>query len=115
MDEELLNTALSDLLENMGSAKSFVIEQAPEVAQQLLTYNMTQALIGAIICFILAMAMIVIGFVIMKKEEDAFPLLMCGLLSLIPIAIMVTASGTALKIWLAPKLYILEYAAQLVD
>lgn len=103
----------------------FALEQSPDVIQQLLVWNATLSAISMLAFVLLAIAWIVAEIKLfnkLKKEEqlddiDAifFVYIAGGLARIIPtLAISHLFSLTWLKILIAPKLYLLEYAATLI-
>ncbi len=120
--KELLNVIIADAL----SIREFVIEEMPEVVQQILAWNFAYSLISFV-----AGVLIWIGFPILickhykwlKKESDDFCddlKCMFNLLFGLAYGIVFSVCGFALitnltwlQIWLAPKVYLIEYAANL--
>ena len=121
--EETLQHAVSEILETTLSAKDFVISEIPEVVSQLLVW---EACASAISClaFILLVAVWGIGVNKLIKSEwwagearVATPALQLtvGVPSVFYIAMSSTLINLDwLKIWIAPKIFLIEYAADLV-
>ena len=122
-----LDTALQDLITGAVAAAEtaggFVAEEAPIVVEQLLAWNFTVSLLlflaGAIV--VLAMA-ILIKWINKCSKGDKYSYEWldadgCEIFLLLPFIGGVALIGcnlTWLKIAIAPKLYLLEYAADLI-
>ena len=127
MDESLsqrLASILGYLEEAVRAAGEFTMEQAPEVVQQFLLWKMTQ---GAVMMSGGVIAMITVLFLVrfFKKKAEAdkcsyggsdwwVGFWMCGLFGGGG-SILLTVAGLMLflKIWIAPKVYLIEYIADL--
>jgi hypothetical protein len=125
--QEKANQVLAALIESVASVRDFAIEQAPDVIQQLLTWNFTTTLIsffGWLICIGLWLYVNWIQYKWIKNGGgrdglgDLFPWIVINVFiqSIIILAFIkwINVSMDWLKIWLAPKLYLVEYAAELV-
>jgi len=126
MEEELqktANEALKGIIEGVASAKEFILAELPEVVQQLLMWKAAESLIVFVICFsILLAAWVNLAFLIryLRKEDFAESIAIPWAI----VSLFLTILGTAipldiinldwLQIWIAPKVYLLEYAASLV-
>lgn len=138
MNEEL-NKVLIDAIQKtqsgIGEAVDFAVAQAPEVIQQLLMWKFTESLITFLFGLtILASISIWLYFKVWKvwetkwcyTEETKYSYHESGeikdsALFLIFLSIpyglsflIVACNLDWLKIWIAPKLYLIEYAASLV-
>jgi hypothetical protein len=113
---EILNAAQSAGKE----AFLFTKEQVPDILQQLLMWKLAQAIFFLVIAAGLAVAAYRFYLVFMKGLEDREEgLLALGLFGGIPAAAASLIMGiinaqTAIQIWVAPKVYLLEYAANLI-
>lgn len=123
MNEELNNTLaemIREFADSMQGAAGFAIEQAPDVIQQLLMYQF----VVSIACFAVMTAATLVLLkvywvkswrVAMEEWEDG------GLCIFIPwvvwfVGYLVIGLGMDwLQIWLAPKVYLIEYAARLAS
>lgn len=157
MNEESVSMIDNVLAENiekfsgaLGSAVDFTIEQAPEIIQQALYWNLIESGIHNLIGIILIMPIIILAkvyFDIMnsrpEEEESAksnkywevkvteyshcsnsvtvsekidVEVLLCALMfsSCCSIFGLILINFTFIKIWVAPKLWLLEYASSLV-
>ena len=130
--QEEANKILVDLLkkasDGIDSAIAFSQAQIPDVVHQLLVWNMVDSLIKTLI----AISTIPLVFWFMKKQyqkveykptmiwesngEISFLILPLAAVFVLWVSfiIAVVTNMTWLKIWLAPKLYLIEYAASLI-
>ena len=107
-----LTEALTNLLQSAVAGKDFVVEQAPDVVQQLLTYTFV---------YEFALMLVGIGIIVMSytfankyaKKSDGMSYL-AGLIAGGAGSTLTLANLGWIKVWLAPKLFVLEYAASLV-
>lgn len=122
---EQANKILADLLQKasngIDTAVSFSQAQIPDVIHQLLVWNAVSSLLFQVIAILT-----VIGFLLTVKKEweiaegysgadfFAFLYIVCGALASIIMFVGFWFNFDWLKIWLAPKLYLIEYAASLV-
>lgn len=126
---EQLQKALVDIITKattgMDTAISFLSEELPDVIHQLLMWHMVESLVYFSSGVILAVIIFIANYkqvkyvVKMSKEnsgyiDDAFWLVlnMFQLLWIIPIVILFNLRW--LQILIAPKLYLIEYAASLI-
>ncbi len=106
-----------------GKAIDFASAQIPDVIHQLLVWKMAESVVYTIV----SLAVIWLFFVLRKRiliaakesYDDDMVMFMYYLfggvfLVLIPALIAVENILCVLKIWLAPKLYLIEYVANLV-
>lgn len=126
MTEELQG-ALTEILNGALTAKDFMVSELPEVVTQLLLWKGVMSGIG----FSFGLLLIIIGSTVFSKtfipalkkynadsrrnyeKDDSF--FFWGL-TLIPVFIgflMMTHNMDWIQIWLAPKVYLIEYAASL--
>ena len=124
---EQANKILADLLQKasngIDAAVSFSQAQIPDVIHQLLVWNFAVSVIFSLLgaaLFVAAQYGVWRGIKYLRKEwagddyiDHPEVIFMAGLwcLTLIPLA---WVDLVWLKIWLAPKLYLIEYAAHLV-
>lgn len=135
MNEEL-NKVLIDAIQKtqsgIGEAVDFAVAQAPDVIQQLLMWHFVNSLINCalgIVCFVIIF--LFVRFVQKYPQPDSFesnnlvwwdkgelhPVtgIFGGLgVCILGLAGFILMNLTWLKIWIAPKLYLIEYAASLV-
>lgn len=129
--EQLLEKTGSKLIEWTENAESFANEQVPLVIEEILTYNLVTSLLLcvvtlAVICFVLSFWYGVnkvdeeewYADCDTKQEEggkDIASAVLPMFLFLPSIAIFFHQMAEVLKIWLAPRLYILEYLKTFIE
>jgi len=123
MTEELQQrtAALLDYLEiAIRGTTDFAIEQVPEVVHQLLLWHFITSLIWFSVAIVSIIVIVIltykaVKFAVHEKEEDAAvgTLIMAVLVALVPL-ILIVENMDWLQIWIAPKLYLLEYASSLL-
>jgi len=117
--DEVLVDAINSTGGAIGEAVDFTLTQAPEVVEQLLMWHMMQSAVTNIICLVLAILFVVVPTKHLKKVLENSgeywewgPVALCPY---IPFCLTIMCFDLVwLKIWVAPKLYLLEYAASLV-
>jgi len=140
MNEELQDTAnevLKGLIDNAASMKDFILSEAPEVIQQLLMWDLTESIIGCLFSILTIISALIPSVLVIRRgikyEWHDYKNRKCGYdntsgqTMIVPlslfcilydfICIMVFLSFFNLKwlqIWIAPKVYLIEYAAELV-
>ena len=128
MEKELENTAneaLRAIIDNAAAAKDFILAELPEVVQQLLMWKMAHSIVmclfsvsGFLISFLIIRWQLVnskthLESQIVRDSEGA--VYMANVFLILPLAVGFACWNlTWLKIWIAPKVYLLEYAAALV-
>ena len=123
---ESLNEALATLINQattgIDASMGFLQAEIPDVIVQLLMWHVVKSGIfcvaGLVIFYFLARASHKYGIFIkdeIKKDIDGvFLLLPYGLAHLLYLFPLVWINFTWLQIWIAPKVWLLEYAASLV-
>lgn len=125
-----LQNALADMInKTVGGVErgvEFLSGQLPDVIHQLLVFKMCWAIVSTLLIVVcLVVIWKITGALFDKSEEnkwrDFWPCFPCCVTSIIaiiatPVGLTVVCSKikTILMIWLAPKLYLLEYAAELL-
>jgi hypothetical protein len=120
---EQLQAALTEVLKattnTAGQAKDFLLGQLPDVVQQLLHYNFVWSLIwwgfGALL--LLGGLAWGLGFLRAAVKHDDGDYASVALVGVAPIVvgfIFLLENFDWLKIWLAPKLYLLDYVKTFV-
>ena len=124
--EELENTAneaLRLIIDNAAAAKDFILAELPDVVQQLLIWKFCESLAYCVPAMLIVVAIIAwVRFVKKRWQEikDNEPVVVFGgILSCVTIIVGLLISIklinlTWLQIWLAPKIYVIEYASTLV-
>jgi hypothetical protein len=103
-----------------GQAIDFAMQQAPDLIHQLLLYHFVISLVWFVVGLLITLSSIYFGYVACKnyaskKWDDAYSPLVMFLIFPIGFGFTVISANTDwLKIWLAPKIYLLEYAANLL-
>ena len=114
--EETVNSILQSAAEKASQGAEFLEGQIPDVARQLLAWNLYKALV------ILAACAVVIGagvWVARKWDSDDWcytplPALLAVATIGFPLVFIYFNALEAIQISVAPKVWLLEYAAQLV-
>jgi hypothetical protein len=121
MNEEITNKlqeTLVGLIDSATSAAQFVQSEIPEVLEQLLMWKMAESIVICVVAVVLLLSPVPIykitNALAKKNDDDGFfvinlfsiPLLIIGLCEI---------NLDWLQIWLAPKVYLIEYAANLVN
>lgn len=127
MNEKLQEALLSIINKTIavtGQATDFLLTEVPEVIQQLLMWKMAESLILVILSSILGIVIMIVSTVIFRRVTKVwqqnpvvsgldYTILVVG--NFIGILVVVCNFNlTWLQIWLAPKVYLVEYAASLV-
>ena len=124
--ETQLAAILTKTVEAAGEAKEFILAELPDVIQQLLLYNLSMSL-GKFTIILLAIIVVAYHTRWSMKQDcksmknwyfDKCGNLLPSVLWLILPAIFLPSFlfGNLLwvKIWLAPKVYLIEYTANLI-
>jgi len=117
MEDEIkqkLNDTLIGMIDDLAKTKDFVIEQAPDVIQQLLLWRFTISFTLWILCILGTIACI---YGIYKTRDcidnpegvGPFILIFSGIIVMVT-TVGIFANTAWLKIWIAPKLFLLEFA-----
>jgi len=133
MNNEVVNKLMIEMIETAGAVKSFVVTEAPEVVQQLLAWTVWENVIWLGIAIILLCLAIWNGLKIFKfnkkysgltyderqEGEGSFFMwfvssIVLSLITLITTAHMPSYILEIVKISVAPKVWLLEYASSLV-
>lgn len=127
MDNELKGRLIKwlDTVEgSIADAVDFGKEQAPQVIEELITYTIAIRSFYCIVSILLVFVPVVLVARAFKGREDEtvfevcddnFPLIMFGGMSATFGAIVFCANVTTLlKAWIAPRVFVLEYIAELV-
>ena len=121
MKTEVIDKFMIEMLELLKSAKDFTLEQLPEVAKEVLTYNFYSSLFG----FFIGLGFAYIAFKFFKsskdhKDEDIWDIgkqlkLILGMVFTgIALITLIDNGDNVIKIKLAPRLYLIEYVSHLV-
>ncbi|MDE9443361.1 hypothetical protein KKJ09_21740 [Xenorhabdus bovienii] len=121
--QKILVELLKKANDGIDAAVSFSQAQIPDVVQQLLVWNFASSLIFTVVGAVLFMFLQYYSWKVFKylcKQWAGDDFIDHPEIMLITLAYMATFLPVAwlsldwLKIWLAPKLYLLEYAASLI-
>lgn len=119
--KDLGHQALQDLYNNLTGMKEFVLEQAPDICQQMITWEIAKA---GIATGILAIFIIITGicFYLFIKEknldgdmtEKVAAFMISGGLTVIISGITLIHVMEAFKAYITPKLFLLEHITSLI-
>lgn len=118
--ENQLAAILTDVAGAAGEAKDFLVAEIPDVAQQVLlwygTYNFLQFIFSILIWVSIIFYWKWLNKATLKSSDvEEFFTVAGGIGSLFFITLSVFLINlTWLKIWIAPKLFLIEYAGTLV-
>lgn len=117
--EEVMAAVLQKALEVAEKTGDFVTDQAPDVVHQLLVWKLASSvLVAAVLLFVAAIFARLVYRATKWKDDDRDAQAACVVAGTVGAALCgaagVSAAITALQIWLAPKVYLIEYAASLV-
>ena len=135
--EKQLMEILAALMQNAAAAKDFMLSNVPDVVQQAMTWYFVQSLgmcvAGIVMLVVVCFFDVRIGMVLAEKvrkesgydkyvhallDEDFFaPYVVLGSLPRVPVYVVAGCLATEfewLKIWIAPKLWLIEKAAELL-
>lgn len=118
-----MENALIEIINDVVNAKEFIISEIPEVVSQLLAWNFTISLISFLTFIVLTV--IAVKYEIKFFKSDLFKgfksaigeaaYLFSGFITFfIHVFIFGLLNADWLKIWIAPKLYLIEYVANLI-
>lgn len=121
--EQILIESIEKVGDATGQAVDFAIEQAPVAVQQALSWYLTQSIFYFVVGLGLLLVTQPIYKYFSKRFEDSVghdgegwltcKYLITTTLALVGIFMFIINLLEALKIWIAPKLWLIEYAASL--
>ena len=125
---ETLQKAVAVMIEKavsgVDTAMNFLVAEIPDVIHQLLVWNLVKSVVTVVACLAVLFGIyLVVRFINKKAEEsehsDHFPTVIEGVLlgglGGVPCVLGISHyTLNALQIWLAPKVWLIEYAAKLV-
>ena len=113
--------ALHDLYQNLTGAKQFVLEQAPDICQQMIAWQVAKGCVALSVFTIAAISLVFFVRGMAKAEAADKPpepyaagIAVSVVLLVAGLATSVIEGGLALQAIVAPKLYLLERIAALV-
>lgn len=116
---EQTNAVLAQMLADYQQGKEFVLEQAPEVLRQILAVDLIMAWIGFVVGVIASVSFLYFFWATRKNWDydapDWMPPAACVmfLVGLLGVVVVPLNLSTIIKIEVAPKVYLIEYAARL--
>ena len=116
--ENTANEALKGMIEASTSASSWVISELPEVVDQLLKWKFIESLAFFVIGVVLLLSAVAVMGVNARKEcatpefiaSSFVYVILSGIISLS----IISCNLDWLQILLAPKVYLIEYASQIL-
>jgi len=131
-DNDELNAVLAENIQKAGGAiedaVTFTLEQAPELAEQALLWHATASLLACLLGIVLLLIGASMIFVFIKAQKitsisgsatveqkwftDKLTVIIGGFFLLFGFLYF---NLVWLKIWIAPKLWLVEYAASLIE
>lgn len=116
--QQLITDAGAKVLEYLEATEGFAIEQAPLLAQEILSWGLTLGVAGVSISLIITALIWILGLKIKAackednphwgKDDEAFSFAMMLLVSGLPCILLAAGMSTVLKVLVAPRLYIIE-------
>jgi hypothetical protein len=106
---EIINKAI----QGIDSTTDFLLSEIPEVIQQLLMWNFAKSLIVCVLFFVLSIVAGRFLFLSIKEGDEPEPVL-CMFSAFTGFVIVTFFNHSWLMIWIAPKVWLIEYAANLV-
>lgn len=107
---------LVDLINKAAEIGSAAVDEIPLVVQELLTWKFAESLLWFTLAIVLWVLTFILGKLTWKNAEEldetVAPILVC-LIGLVGVSLLIFDIDW-LQIWLAPRVYLLEYAASLV-
>lgn len=128
MNEELQNT-VNDILvraiESFNSGADWLAGEIPDVVEQLLLWHFVESILVFFVMTMSLMAIVAVDVITKKfidenennNKDDALLKWWAANVAVFPFILLVyftVINMNWLKIWIAPKLYLLEYAADLI-
>ncbi len=115
--QKILLDLLKKAANGIDSAVAFSQQQIPDVVNQLLLWNAVSSAMIQALCLIIIITCVILCIQAWRKMEDVDGMMIVTMFCFIISAILTLVFFNYfdwLKIWLAPKLYLIEYAASLV-
>jgi len=115
--QKILLDLLKKAANGIDSAVAFSQQQIPDVINQLLVWNAVSSALIQALCLTVVVTAVVLLVKAWRQLKDFDAVMAATILSVIIVVIaglVFFGNSDWLKIWLAPKLYLIEYAASLV-
>ncbi len=116
--QKILVDLLKKATDGIDSAVTFSQQQIPDVINQLLVWNAVSSAITQAICTVITIIIVTVCVKVWRKSYDDDAITLATFLSFAACVITIPVffcNFDWLKIWIAPKLYLIEYAASLVQ
>ena len=121
---EQFEAVLADIIKKTATtaeaAGSFVLSEIPEIVNQLLVWKFWVAMTWSVVSFAVFIIANIYGFKYLIKgiKEHDHDIGFLGTIILIPnfltiLPVTIINTGIWMQIWLAPKIYLIEYASKL--
>jgi len=110
--KEIITQMLQRVLDGVDTAADFAAQEVPIVVEQLLMWHMVESMLWCVA----ALAVLFVWVLITMKSyygENAWLKTPCGTI-ILGIFFLILIDLDWLKIWIAPKLYLLEYGSALI-
>lgn len=123
VSKEVLQQILKLILDTATDAKGFAVEQLPDVAQQWIAYNFWASIAWAVSYLLLAMllagfaAKAVTWWKLTVNDIDSpwpYVTILCGPASILSIVAVIYNVSWAAKLYLAPKVCVIEWITEMV-
>lgn len=118
MDKSIVDNFMVEMGNLLKSAKDFTVEQAPQVAKEILHYNLASCIVWLILGIAGGIATWKFCMWIAKKGEDDSDYngfyMLAAIPAIVSMLILESNAMEIVKIYLAPRLYLIEYFADLV-
>lgn len=113
---EVLLQLLNKAMKGIDAAVQFSQAQIPDVIHQLLVWNAVISLLSQVLAVIIIAVPVVVCIKKWKliRKNNAEPVVIVNVFTGVVGAVLFFDNFDWLKIWLAPKLYLIEYAASLM-
>lgn len=115
--QKILVDLLKKAANGIDSAVAFSQQQIPDVVNQLLVWNAVSSSLIQALCLVIIIGCVIICIQAWRKMDDIDGMMIITMFCFTISAILTVVFFHYfdwLKIWLAPKLYLIEYAASLV-
>lgn len=120
MTETYLNSEASKLLEDLRllleKGNQFVLEEAPPLAKEIVTYGRVVHILWIIIALMIAFSVYKLAPKVKEAWKDLDNVFMgvggliyCGGGTIVSVVMILCNVESAVKVWFAPRLYLLDY------
>jgi len=115
-----MNKQLSEYLEKLNNGADFIVEQAPETVQQLVTYAQISSIVYMVVGILLMIALSLVCLFCYKKYDETTEECYIGMFIIfalcngITLLVFIVQLDEVIKIWFSPKWYILEQFVSLL-